>query len=74
MGKKKGGNAKGKKESAAAGAGSRNSAVKKEFLLAKHINATVMILRMFLSDEEIESLQYLGPKGKRVGSLHDCRY
>ena len=71
MGRKNKGNhlAKARQESAASAAHTGRSnqrAVKKEFLKAKHINATVMILRGFLSGEEMTSLQLLGPRGRQV--------
>lgn len=77
MGRKNKGNhlAKTRQESAASAAHTGRSnqrAVKKEFLKAKHINATVMILRGFLSGEEITSLQLLGPRGRQVCTSRVC--
>ena len=59
---KRGVSGKGKKERRRESCASRP--VKKEFLHAKNINATVMILRGFLNAEEIACLQQLGPKGR----------
>ena len=43
--------------------------IQKELMRAKNINATIMILRNFLSDGDISSIQHLGPMG--VYQNHD---
>ena len=62
MGKKSG---KGKKKGTSTRAGLAG-AVAPEFMTAKNINATIMILRGFLTEEDVRSLKTLGPKGNFV--------